>query len=917
MLATSCRSAALRRISGGLLLGLLLAPALQAQMPIQPLLPESVIAGGSLARNYQLALHEKAGDINKTHIRVLAILNEAGEPVGLKVAGHSEEEICQQTSQVVAQLAQSIDNKGAEFGGIQDQEQPGYYISYGLFEGPVGRKYRKPYQEALQQIRGLARRHPGKVQISEIRQEQYRAIQDRMAFYTAYAREQDTSMIIVHMLPENYLSFTPNQALGRKQYQPFLQQVQKTADEKYAKRLRDDKQALTQLQQQMGTLELLYGYQFFFDRYSQRRWQQEDSLEQQERLRGVLNEAFSTTESQKQLRENRQTIQRLRTTAQRLNDPYLQQILQRWAQRVSDLQSPDSLKAGIHAKLIEQEDSAQRMIDSMAVRWRPLQQDPIRQLLEKYLVNQKTFLEYERLLDEQHPHMLADAVMRGWPVFSVEQYQQLYKQGYDRRRNAQAFSHYQFFAPQPHGGGAQVYTVLSGIVLQIVHRNKTSFLNLEEFMENEAKVPPLYRVIASLASGRGLLAQSSAVAINRNYPVGGAKDTAQLPAFRLARRYLDSQPIGWLSNDFIKMHPDSQIQRLAGWRDGATIAHAGYNAQHEPRLRYGDALLTVSDRSPFEPEARSLLHHALRRYSRDPRLTAPLAYPLHIPLHRPVQRSGDSWLSTTELALPAQARPLPAVLAKHPSRRKAFARHYQQLMLRLARRAGDLPGVELSESPKNRFETTLAAHRKLLSQHYGPAPQGWPRAPQDYYSFLQDLVRFMESRVETQRNVFQYAPAPGTLYLGPDSSWYPTDFSAGRRTHYAVHWVQTLARSLLLRYGSDQPLKPAQLKRAYEAHLDWALYNDYMGERETETPHFRAGLVYGMLELGAQLQRRRQKLHGDSEHAQALDRRLRNVYQPLLYYLIDERGDLPDELDFILRNLKSAQQAMELPVFLG
>lgn len=900
---------------GGALLVLLCMGA-QAQVPIRKVLPEPVIPGGSLARQFRLPVLEKPGDFNKHHIRVLGIRDQRGDIVGLKICGHSHPTVCKQTTDIAIALAKGLKRRGATFGPIYNNpEGNGYYVGYGIFEGPINRKYRREYEQAYTDLQNLSRRNPGKLEVTEIAEAEYRRILKNLKHFENLTEENPgQDFAVFHQLPENFIYFYPVDEIAPADYLKLFNTVRASTGKDYLAELQQDEKALQSASQNIRALVYPFEFQVQFEPYAERAPSYPTDQAATEHFNQLIDEAYARDSFQAALAANDDRIEALKTLAQKMNDPYLQQVIDLYAKRSRDFFSLDSLRKNLLEKLPKQERQARSPITEVRIRFRELENDPLADLLETYLINQRTYVQFAYKLDEQHPYLLTDAVIRGWPAISTEQHKALFTEGSALRKPAEMYSNYHFVAPDGTGGkGAHSYLSVSGVVAQLYVEGSYQYINLEDYLQDELQVPPLVELYLAQVEA-GLLDSSSKALIIDHY-------TDTPPELLTVADVLEAGPdFGDFSPSLFSQPPDTQQTQLTEAL-GESLTPLDPEAVCGPDWISARHYVSLSNRSPFRSNAIEIISHAARRLALDPRTTAETGLPLRVPPQVLVTKRQENWLPMevwqlkgTPSGNPPRTNVAPLTRASSPA---TYVEPWMKFQLYSARRLQELPSADLLNAGKQQYQNAFTGFGKSLGRRFGQNEEQWSRDLQDAFGFLRDLTNSVAERAEEGSVVFALEPDPRRWLIDGDGTALLMDFEEAAAMEDAAFVAQVLLGMAELQHGSRNAVTPAQLKKLYQQLRMELERTNFLDSRRLQTAHFNATAAVGILMAASRLSRHRSRYAPNAAAQQALDRRIVNLYQPVLRFFLQQPKTLSDEQEFIFRNLNSALEALKDQAVIG
>ncbi|MFW5659493.1 MAG: hypothetical protein ACOCZ8_05905, partial [Bacteroidota bacterium] len=633
---------------------------------------------GSLALVYEYAALEKPGDFNKHYIRALVILDE-GEPVGIKIAGHSEESICRQTTEIVIQLAKDLDGKRANFGSIDSDD--GYFASYGIFDGPVNDKYRKPYQTAYESLKALQASAPGKLEVRTM------ALNEYLRIHQEILKNEQTNEphIYIHYLPEPFILYRPINTLAPEQFAQLRQKVKNEVTRDYIQRVKAEERNLQALIDVVKKVELPVQ----FRPYPNPMGIVENTPQRMQRYRRICTDALKKPDNRRKMRENNALYKQYEIEHNKLQNPYLKEFSKLVLDFLEGVLVEDELCIKLKESLIEMEEEQKFQADSVSLEWKPAELNQFVQTLERALVNKKTFVLFSEGFGERHYDLLTDATVRGWPALDPRQFKALYTSGHAVRKEARAISQYHYIAPN--NGQPQVGASVSGVIFQVVGQGQPQYYALQDFMYNENEVPDVMVVARRLASS-GQVPQKHIKLVeyrNGKPSVSDAPNTLMLSA---------------IDKNFAQMPTNQQLDTLRD-KTGLPITPL------QPGIASGNSFTVVGQgnlylhqHSPFATYAGGLLRHATRRATLDPRLEGKLGFnPVHVPVNAPVVLSGNTWLEFKFAQLPESATTLIANAQANSEGRAKRSTDYARLMLQLPLELRDLP----SASPINTFENSF------------------------------------------------------------------------------------------------------------------------------------------------------------------------------------------------------------------
>jgi len=880
---------------------------------IQQVVPNGLIPNGSLGRMYSHGVFEKPGDINKTHIRVLALQNDRGETVGLKVAGHSEYKICAQMSGIVMDLALALEKRGATFGSPTQPDH--HFVSYGLFEGPIDRKYRREYDEALAAIRQVPTGGAAQPTVSVylLSEKAYR--QQLAAFQAAEetARSRNQPLFVFHECPEPFMAFLPQGELAGEVYEPLFAQVKQTANAEFLRQLKADEQRLVRLQDALKKLELPSAFESGY----QNDGTLSDAGEgQTQRLNQLLDELFASSAFRDQRALQQARLEQARALVDGLEEKYLQEILGRLLTAYASGSVPDTLRPELLTRLTRSEQEVGAPVETITLKWKQQPQGELAELIERYLVSRRTFIEFSEGMAAQHPHMLTDAVVRGWPVFPVEAHKLLYADGAAVRSTAKMSSGYHFLAPRSGSDpqlGAQSFVTLSGIVLQIIDTaGQSLYVNLESFLEAENQGLSYPEVAFSLVMSGGLDTASGFWVQRHHLP--GQPDPADIKGFT---PFLNIVDLSEMPRDFHREPADSQLVQLGAWLSPDSLPlqpvfREGLAGEWF-RLPSGDPL-TINDRDPTRTYGDAVVRYGLARFSREPAAPA-----FALAGFRAVAASQSTWQLLRAFDLPDDARSVADVAASLPTtRRYQLADRYLELQFAISEWATPrLPDANPEATQAQRFQHTYDRLAKAIQHRYDTRsldPQV-SRDLTDFLTFSRDIIGFTQ-RLNTQgQQRFRHDPDPNLHYLAGDPQSAPLlvtscllDDQVSSAEWLAVNWATQVA----LVAPSDAPADTALIGQQYRKVLALLLQAGGLDERTPATPAFQARLLYGLLAHAAHYAERRPDYPRDHPAHETQDAFVQRVLQPVLLYALTqaEALSLPDTLDFSLRNLRLVLESL-------
>ena len=571
---------------------------------------EQVFTGGSLALTYDFDALQKPGDFNKHYIRALVILDD-DQPVGIKIAGHSEESICKQTTEIVIDLAKGLDGKKARFGTIDADD--GYFASYGILDGPIDKRYRKPYSAAYAQLRALERSAPGKFELRTMQLGQYNRIRENIL-----AKENaEAPHIYIHYLPESYIQYRPVGSFAPEAYSKLRQAVKNEVTRDYVQRVEAEQQNLQALIDVVKQVEL----PMQFRPYPNPRGIVENTPQRMQRYRSICDDALKKSTARRKLITNRKLLKRYQTEHAKLQNPYLKDYSKIVKAFLESLLEEGQLCTQLKESLIEMEEDQNFQADSIMLEWKPAELNNFVRVLERSLVNKKTFLQFSEGFGERHYDLLTDGTIRGWPALDPRQFKSMYEKGTNVRKQARAISQYHYIAPN--NGQPQVGASVSGIVFQVVGQGQPQYYALQDFMFQQNDVPDVMGVARQIAS-------SSQVPQKNIHVVRYDGQAVETPAPDILR-------IEGIDKNFVLLPAQQQLDSLRE-KTGLPMMPL------QPGIASGSTF-TVLDRgnlflhrqSPFAVYAGDLLRHATRRATLDPKLSSKFGFAqTHVPLNAPI-----------------------------------------------------------------------------------------------------------------------------------------------------------------------------------------------------------------------------------------------------------------------------------------
>ena len=349
-------------------------------------------------------------------------------------------------------------------------------------------------------------------------------------------------------------------------------------------------------------------------------------------------------------------------------------------------------------------------------------------------------------------------------------------------------------------------------------------------------------------------------------------------------------PFRELSHELLNEPPDSLVRKAIMPRFGGGWRFLGNETGSVRQYRRGDSLLLLSAPSPFEKHTRRLQAHALWRWQHAPAFGTEASY--RFPERQALQPAGGSWAKAQLLEMPASAKPM--VLSDAAG--QSAEAHFWRLHIRLMREAGQLAGPR-REAPADRAQRIQTQLLASMDESFGSNRQEWSRTERDVFSFSRDLLSYVLEH--PSREGWQYLPT--ATWSDGKRFWLPA-LSAPRRTPIAAHLAQLLVTGSVLHPLSEE----TDWAGRWQNLLELAQAESLIGAEEPNSPSFRAAAVHGLLALGADLHQRRRSLTGNRAPTGAYEAFARERLQPALRFLLAQSEDLPDELAFIHRNLRSA-----------
>ncbi len=837
------------------------------------------IEGGSLALVYEYAALEKPGDFNKHYIRALVILEE-GEPVGIKIAGHSEESICRQTTEIVIQLAKDLDGKRANFGTIDSEE--GYFASYGIFDGPVNDKYRKPYETAYESLKALEASAPGKLEVRTMMLSEYQRIHQEILKHEQASEPQ----VYIHYLPEPFILYRPTNSFAPEQFAQLRQKVKNEVTRDYIQRVKAEQQNLQALIDIVNKVEL----PMQFRPYPNPMGIVENTPQRMQRYRAICADALKKPDNRRRMLDNNKLLKQYQLEHNKLQNPYLKEFSQLVLDFIEGLLVEDELCIKLKESLIEMEEDQKFQADSVSLEWQAADLNNFAQTLERALVNKKTFVLFSEGFGERHYDLLTDATIRGWPALDPRQFKALYTSGHAVRKEARAISQYHYIAPN--NGQPQVGASVSGVMFQVVGQGQPQYYALQDFMYTENEVPDVMVVARRLASSGQIPQKNIKLVQYRN----GKPSVTEAP---------NTLMLSAIEKNFVLLPANQQLDTLRA-KTGLPITPL------QPGIASGNSFTVVGQgnlylhqHSPFAVYAGDLLRHATRRATLDPKLDGKLGFnPVHVPVNAPVVVTGNSWYEFKFAQLPQGASTLIASAQASPDQRAKLSNNYARLMLQLPLELRDLPSASPINTFANSFVGLFDGFIKHAQAKFGENADQWTRDQQDYVSFARDLLNGLYERRKDQVTLVAHNPDPLRVFIAGGEA-YLTDFQHDSEQHYAGHLAQVFAHMALVRYTDAKPLTESQLKPLFSELITLAKELDYIPDKALQNDDFQSGLAMGMFDLLPYFAKQRMGYDAESAEVKALATRIQNVYQPALIFLLKQAGEQPlsEGTSFLMRNL--------------
>jgi hypothetical protein len=877
-----------------------------AQLAVRPTVPDPVIPQGSLARTYRLHVLEKPADINKHHIRVLVIRDARGTPVGMRIAGHSEENTCRQTTEIVIKLCKALEAAGARFGApvpLSANGPAAFYASYGVFAGPVDARYKRPYQEALDALTALSAQHPEGVVIHSLTDADYNALVAQTTQAEALARQQGGAALVVHYFPEPFIHFAAQGSPPAQAYRNLVQAVRQAAGPSYAQRLRQDEQNLSAALLSVGQLQFPSAYRAILEPFPSGRTNAEAPDARARRYRAITDDCFRQPDFVRNQRANAELVAKVGRLASQLNDAYMKRLLEAWVAEANRMTHLDSIRASLVAHFPNSELNWGKAIDSVRIQWKALEADPLRELVDRFRVTQRTYLQFADQMAPYHPFMLSDGVARGWPVFSPEEQRPLYTQGTQLRGAARLLTQYHFLAPdnaKDAATGATGFVGLSGVVFQLVRDGKSEYVNLEDFVNDELAVPFVHEVVRDLLR---VQAVDSATTLQvHRWPSGPAPATT-------VGAYLGGAPsLFEMQSTFSSQPTDSQTVWLRQWLPGSTPlpglgAAAGRYALPTGRLH-------VVARSPFAVYGGRVGHLAVRRLCLDPEFHKAVGRRVLLAEREPVWLGPHNWLDVQRVELPSTARPFADVLKATPApNRPALLEAHLKATLEAARRLGkDLPGSSPILEGRNLYESVLTAFRDNVRSR-NLAGRDW----EDLQGFLRDLAHHLAERADAEPTLYLVDADPDTWAALPDgNTLILTSVEQAERLHNGAGLAILLGHHLRLAHTDAARITPEQIRSGWQRVAAAGAAHRLVTPEVLQTPDFRLALAFGALRQATRLSALRAQCPPGSPALAELERQLKHVWQPLFEHFLQEAegAALPEQLEFVVRNLRQVIQAL-------
>lgn len=851
----------------------------RGQGGIPPVVSKEVIPGASLARAYPAKVLEKPGDFNKSYIRALVIL-DGDEPVGIKVAGHSEEAICRQTSNIVLELALALDEKQLTFGQLDSPE--GYYVGYGIFDGPVNAKYRKLYRAAYTELQQLYAAHPTQMELRTMPLADFNRYRSQLLQYEQAGKD----VLVVHVLPEEFMLYRPQGSLDQAGLLELHTQVKAAATEEYQRKLAADERRLQRLQQQLPRVVFPEQYRAFHPQPGDFSTKNEPADRRDARHAALLRDAMDTPEFRLKAQSNQTVVEELRGIVAELHDSQLREGLENYLNEVALVTNYDSLLKSIREKLVNQELRTGR-IDSVRIEFTPAKATGLNEVLNRYLVNYRTFLTFAEGFGAKHPWMLTDAMVRGWPTLAPEDFPAVYAAGTGFRAPNEIVSEYHFLAANPEQPVRGVS--VSGVVFQYCTEGTCQYLNYEDFLESAFILPGPRQLLSNFVRYFELAP---------DFPL-----VIQWPG-KAAERFT----VGELPKPILATADSTTLQSIARGQPAfvAALSANGHRfelaGQTHPQGLYqraGDTLSTL-DLNIYNND---LYRHAVRRWALDRRFAQALAAKIEVPLRMRWPLADSLAVALQGWALPADARPLPERLA--PQQRSEAAAQYTQLQLALQQRLADADLFGILPT-----EQSFESYRDNLLENLPLGKTSTDADLRTLLGFVRDLYGFVEIRATDEWTAQTPDPDPNRIFVG-ETTWHLVEFVRYGQRLRPAYLAQVVAHQLLLQHGDTRPLDPGRVGAALKALERQAVSTGLLNEDELKTPTYLAGLAYGLFQLGEAEYAKLKPLGENPPQRAALETRLRNVYQPVLVGLLNHIAGQspPDELDFIVRNLKISLDA--------
>lgn len=891
-----------------------LAATATAQLPVQPTVPPPAIPQGSLARTYRLHVLEKPADINKHHIRVLVIRDARGTPIGMRIAGHSEESTCRQTTEIVIKLCKALEAAGARFGAplMGAAGAPAaFYASYGVFSGPVDARYKRAYQEAVEALTALSAQHPEGVVIMNTTDTDYNAHLAQISHTEVLARQNGGTALGIHYFPENFIHFAPQGSPPAQSYRDLVAVVRQVAGPSYAQQLRQDEQNLSAALLNIGQLQYPNAYRAILEQYPSGRTNAETPEARTRRYRALTDESFRQPDFLQNQRANAELIAKVSRFASQVNDAYMKRLLEYWVAEATRLTHLDTLRANLTGHFPSSEQNWGKAIDSVRIQWTALEADPLRELVDRFRVTQRTYLQFADQMAPYHPFMLTDGVARGWPVFSPETQQAVFQQGTQLRGPAHLLSQYHFLAPdnaREATSGATAFVGLSGVVFQLVRDGKSEYISLEDFVNDELAVPHVHEVIRDLLRVQAI--DSTTPLQVYHWPAPTAPQSSVLS-------WLATTPdLSAMQATFYTQPIDSQAVWMSQWVSGI-LPTVGLNTVRG-RFYGTRAWVQVVPRSPFGVYGGRIGIHAMRRLTLDPDFHKAVNIKVEMAERQPVLLSPQNWLDVQRVELPFGARPLPeACKVAVPALRQTWVDAHLNVTLEAARRIGkDLPGAAPILEGRNLYQAVLTGYRDEI-QRRNLTGRDW----EDLQGFIRDLALHLAERADNEPTFYLPECDPATWQVtSPENSFLLTSVEEAERLHNGAALAILMGQNLRLAHTDATRLTAEQIRAGWQRVSAAATARRLATPEVLQSPDFRLALAFGALRQAVRLGALRKQCPPNSPALQELEREIKHIWQPLFEHFLQEAeaAQLPENLDFIVRNLRQVIQALGAgAVYLG